>query len=143
MVRWQMSEARRDFSTLVERASRGEWQLVGRRARAEVVLADAAEISALLAAAFPFAPDVFIEDESVGIYLNELDVHGVGATLEEAQEDLIDAVLEYVDDWQDDLRSAPNHRQRAGFVRRLELARDRADAHLILFAEKPDGASEK
>ena len=49
MVRWQMSEARRDFSTLVERASRGEWQLVGRRAPAEVVLADAAEIAELLA----------------------------------------------------------------------------------------------
>src|SRR5665648_338424 len=86
MVRWQMSEARKDFSTLVERASRGEWQLVGRRARAEVVLADAAEIAELLAAAFSFAPEVFVEKTGVEIWLPELEVHGQGSTLAEAKD---------------------------------------------------------
>jgi prevent-host-death family protein len=142
MVRWQMSEARKDFSTLVERASRGEWQLVGRRARAEVVLADAAEIAELLATAFPFAPEVFVEKTGVEIWLPELEVYGRGSTLAQAKDDLVEAALDLVDVWETELRAAPNQRHKCGHVRRVQLAHDQAQVAEVLFGSNP-GDSER
>ncbi|MCX6374171.1 MAG: hypothetical protein NTX16_14075 [Actinobacteria bacterium] len=140
MVRWQMSAARKDFSTLVERASHGEWQVVGRRARAEVVLADAAEIAELLAAAFPFAPEVFARKTGVEIWLPELEVYGQGATLAAAQDDLVEAALDFVDVWEAELRAAPNQRHKSGHARRVQLAHDRARVAEVLFSAAPDGS---
>lgn len=142
MVRWQMSEARKDFSTLVERASRGEWQLVGRRARAEVVLADAAEIAELLTTAFPFAPEVFVEKSGVEIWLPELEVYGQGSTLAQAKDDLVEAALDLVDVWETELRAAPNQRHKSGHVRRVQLAHDQAQVAEMLFGSNP-GDSER
>lgn len=139
MVRWQMSEARKNFSTLVERASRGEWQLVGRRARAEVVLADAAEIAELLAAAFPFAPEVFVEKTRVEIWLPELEVYGQGSTLAEAKDDLVEAALDFVDAWEAELRAAPNQRHKSGHARRVQFAHDQAQVAEVLFGSTPGG----
>jgi hypothetical protein len=133
-----MTEARAQLPTLLEQVRRGNWQLIGRRGKAEAVVADAAEVQALLASAYAFTPGVFIEEDQVGIYLEELDVHGVGATLEEAESDLLDAVLEYIDDWQDHLHAAPNHRGRAGYVRRIQLAGERAGVHRVLFGDSGD-----
>jgi len=142
MVRWQMSEARKDFSTLVARASRGEWQLVGRRARAEVVLADAAEIAELLAAAFPFAPEVFVEKSGVEIWLPELEVYGRGGTLAEAQDDLVEAALDFVDAWEAELRAAPNQRHKGGHARRVQLAHDQGRVAEVLFGSS-EGSSQQ
>jgi len=135
METWPMTEARRQLPALLENARSGRWQLIGRRGRPEVVVAGAVQLAELLGACCPFTPEVFIEKGEVGIYLAELDVHGVGATLEEAEDDLIDAALEYVEDWEDHLHAAPNHRGRVGHVRRLELAGDAAELHRVLFGE--------
>lgn len=139
----QVSEARSQFSTLLERARKGEWQLIGRRGHAEVVLADAAELARLLAEHCPFEPEVFFEEPGVGIYLHELDVHGVGDTLAAAQSELIDAALVYAAAWDDDLRGAPNHAFRMGHVRRLQLAADDAEAGRILFGDDCEPPTEQ
>lgn len=135
METWPMTEARRQLPALLDKVRGGRWQLIGRRGRPEVVVAGAAQLAELLGACCPFAPEVFIEKDEVGIYLAELDVHGVGATLEEAEADLIEAALEYVEDWEDHLYAAPNHRGRVGHVRRLELAGDAAGLRRVLFGE--------
>jgi len=126
--RLNVSEARRDFSALVDRAGRGDWQVIGRRGQAEVVLADGRELDALLAHCFAFAPEVSFEDENVGIYLAELQLHGVGTSLAEAQTDLMEAAIGYASDWVEWLHAAPGHRERAGWVRRVQLAGDEAAA---------------
>jgi hypothetical protein len=69
------------------------------------------------------------------VYLCELDVHGAGATLHEALEDLAEAMLEYADDWVDHLRHAPNHQHRAGYVHRIELAGDTQGVVAMLTAD--------
>jgi prevent-host-death family protein len=140
METWPMTEARAQLPTLLERVRHGKWQLIGRRGRPEAVVASAAEVEDLLAACYSFSPEVFIEEDEVGIYLMELDVHGVGATLQEAEDDLIEAALEYVEDWEDHLHAAPNHRSNAGYVRRLELAGDAAGVRRVLFDELPETA---
>ena len=137
METWPMTEARRQLPTLLDKVRGGRWQLIGRRGRPEAVVADAAQLAELLGVCCPFAPEVFIEEGEVGIYLAELDVHGVGATLKEAEDDLIEAALEYVEDWEDHLYAAPNHRGKVGHVRRLELAGDAAGVRRVLFGEPP------
>jgi prevent-host-death family protein len=141
METWPMTEARRQLPALLEKARSGRWQLIGRRGRPEVVVAGAAQLAELLGACCAFTPEVFIEKSEVGIYLAELDVHGVGATLEEAEDDLIEAALDYVEDWDDHLHAAPNHRGRVGHVRRLELAGDAAGMRHVLFGEPSAEAS--
>ena len=138
METWPMAEARRQLPALLDKVRDGHWQFIGRRGRPEAVVANAAQLAELLAASYPFAPEVFIEDDEVGIYLTELDVHGVGANLQEAEDDVLAAALEYVEDWVDHLHAAPNHRAKAGHVRRLELAGDTEGARRMLFGE-PSG----
>jgi len=104
------------------------------------VLAGAAEIAELLAAAFPFAPQVFAEKTGVEIWLPELEVYGQGSTLAEAQDDLIEAALDFVDAWEAELRAAPNPRGKSGHARRLQLAHDRARVAEVLFGATPDGS---
>jgi hypothetical protein len=67
---------------------------------------------------------VSFEDENVGIYLLELAVHGVGTSLPEAQADLMDATAAYVAEWVEWLHAAPDHSDKAGWVRRVQLAGD-------------------
>ena len=135
METWPMAEARRQLPALLDKVRNGHWQLIGRRGRPEAVVANAAQLAELLAASYPFAPEVFIEEDEVGIYLAELDVHGVGADLQEAEDDALAAALEYVDDWIDHLHAAPDRHAQAGHVRRLELAGGVEGARRALFGE--------
>lgn len=137
-----MTEARAQLPTLLDEARHGRWQLIGRRGKAEAVLAGAAELDALLAPTYRLAPEVFLDEGEVGIYLYELDVHGVGATLDEAEADLAEVVLEYVEDWQDHLFAAPNHRVKAGCVRRLQIADGLAGVRRLLFSGPADALTE-
>jgi prevent-host-death family protein len=137
METWPMTEARRQLPALLDKVRDGRWQLIGRRGRPEAVIADAAQMAELLRACYPFSPEVFVEQDEVGIYLTELEVHGTGATLQDAEDDLLEAALDYVEDWEDHLKAAPNHRGNVGYVRRLELAGDAAGVRSVLFGEPP------
>lgn len=135
METWPMTEARAQLPTLLEKVRGGHWQLIGRRGRPEVVVAEAGEMEALLAPVFRFRPEVDIDDGEVGIYLYELDVHGVGDTLDEALNDLAEVMIEYAEDWVDHLRHAPNHAPRTGYVRRIEIAGDTQGVVAMLNAD--------
>jgi prevent-host-death family protein len=124
METWTVTEARRQLPSLLDKANRGQWQLIGRRNRREAVLADADEIGALLGAAYRFHPEVVMSDHDVGLWLPELNTHATAATLDEALCELADVMLGYAEDWEDQLRHAVNHRDNIGYVRRIELAGD-------------------
>ncbi|MCW2642256.1 MAG: hypothetical protein JWP76_4562 [Dactylosporangium sp.] len=47
-----------------------------------------------------------------------------GATFDEAIDDLIDALREYAEDWQDRLLDAPNHGNNWGLVQLISLSDD-------------------
>lgn len=124
METWQMTEARAQLPTLLDEASRGRWQLIGRRGGPLAVIADVAEVEALLATAYRFSPEVVIEEHEVGIYLTELETHATGATLDEALAALADVMIGYARDWEDHLRSAVDQSPTAGYMRRIQLAGD-------------------
>lgn len=140
METWPMTEARRRLPTLLERARSGEWQILGRRGRPEAVIAGAAEIDDLLSSAYRFHPELVVGDDIVGAWLPELETHATGATLDEALAELADVMIEYAEDWQDHLRLAANHRRRAGYVRRIQLAGE-AEGVLALLQRDADAES--
>ena len=76
-----------------------------------------------------------IDEGDVGIYLYELDVHGVGGTLDEALEDLAEAMLEYAGRLGRPVASRPNHRPARGYVRRIEIAGDTQGVVAMLNAD--------
>jgi hypothetical protein len=140
--RFGLAEARKMLSALLAWVSSGRGNLIvieprGKRA---AVLVDAEEHAGLLAKAFPFAPEVFFHDDSVAIWLPELAVFGEGVNLDEAKEDLVDAVLDYAESWySDNLRAAPLHAERAGWLQRIRLAGpDRVAGVLFNDDEAPD-----
>lgn len=136
-----MTEARRHFPALLDKARNGDWQIIGRRGRSEAVLANVAELDELLCTVYRFRPEVDFAEQGVGVWLPELETHGVGATLDEALADLADAMVEYAEDWVDHLRHAVNHRPRAGYVRRIQLAGD-VPGVLAMLDRDADAASE-
>jgi len=133
---WKASEARNHWADLLDAAASGDWQRVEPLRREPVILASQRQLARLLELAAPFAPEVLYEDDdSVSIWLNEFDVYGSGDSLEEAAGDLLESVREYVDDWEEDLKLAPNHRDRIWHVRRVQLAGDDEQLCRIIFGD--------
>jgi hypothetical protein len=123
---WQTTEAGRHFQTLMDGVRRGEWQLIGRRGRAEAVLADPGELSDLLGAGYPFRPKTSFGEQGAEIWLPEVGAHVVGATLADARRRLAQAMIAFAADWEEHLRQTADQRLKAGYVRRIELASDEA-----------------
>jgi hypothetical protein len=55
-----------------------------------------------------------------------LPISGSGSTLDDAVDDLLVALREYADDWNDHLSGAPNHRDSWGLVQLVDLSDDAA-----------------
>jgi len=131
-----VSKARRMLSDLLDKVHSGGLRVIDRR-EASVALVDAEMMDFVLARAFPFNPEVYFGEESgVAIWLPELEVFGEGEDLEGAQEALLDAVLDYVPLWEEELRRAPNHVQRFGWVYRIQLAERPERIREMLFEER-------
>jgi hypothetical protein len=131
----QFTEAVRGMSRLASEVEHGRPFVIERRG-SRFVLCSVEELESALRCCYRFDPEVFFDDDdSVAIWLPELDVHGEGSTLEEAQADLVDVVCEYVEAWQESLRHAPNHAGRRGWVRRLQLAEGEDGVRAVLFGE--------
>ena len=109
-----------------------EWLLIGRRARAEAVLADAGEISDLLGAGYRFRPKAAFAEQGAEIWLPEVGTHVVGATLEDARRELAEAMIGFASDWEEHRRHTANQSLKAGHVRRIQLAGDQTGVLAML-----------
>jgi len=132
-VVYQFSEARQKMSQIVTQVEKGGLAVIQRRG-ATVMLATVEEQDALLSGCYSFAPQVHFSPGIVEIWLPELEVHGEGATLSEAEDDLVDAAEEYADEWEDRLSHAPDHDARLGWVRRVQLAQAQGRTRELLFS---------
>ena len=115
-----MSQARASFPALHRD---GQQAPVGiTRRNHEFVLAGADQLQRWLGARYRFTTEVIYEpDGGVALWVPELALFGRGETYGQAREDLLAEVLDYLDDWDDELHVAPNHKAREGWVRRLQL----------------------
>jgi len=59
-------------------------------------------------------PSVVAEAGGWSIFVPGVPVAADGASFDEALEEMVDALREYAEDWQDHLLNAPNHRDKLG-----------------------------
>jgi hypothetical protein len=133
------SEARASLADLFDAAVRHVPTRIARRRSGEAVLISREDLMQLVSR-HGFSPAVYFEPEAVSIWLPELGIWGRGAGFEEARDDLIDEVREYVAGFVDDerMRQAPNHLSRTPWVIRALLIDDDAELADAIFAD-PDG----
>ena len=117
------SEARGHFKDLLDAAERGQPGLV-RREGQQAAFVNAERLLSFLARLCPARAQVVAEAGGWSVFIPNLPVAADGATFDEALVEMVDALREYADDWQDHLRDAPNHRDNWGLVQLVSLSDD-------------------
>lgn len=137
------SSARKQFSSLYDRVEGGAVAVVQRRGSRPIAVVDAEEQQQLLALHFPFAVQVRIGKDNVAMWVEDLPVHAQADELNSATHALAQELIEYAEDWESELRFAPNHKGALGFVRRIQLAgsEEAVEAMLIADAEVASAAA--
>jgi predicted RNase H-like HicB family nuclease len=117
------SEARKNLKSLLDAAESGRVATV-RRDSATAAVLDAARLRHFLASVVPSRAQVVQEAEGWSIFIPGLPVAADGETFDEAVTDMIEALREYAEDWQDRLLNASNHRENWGLVQLIGLSDD-------------------
>ncbi|GIH76329.1 prevent-host-death protein [Planobispora longispora] len=117
------TEARTHLKRLLDAAARG-WTATVRRDKTRAAVVDAERLRAFLAAVTPSRAEVVAEGGGWSVFIPGLPVAADGATFEEAIDEMVGALREYAEDWQDHLLDAPNHRENWGLVQLIELSDD-------------------
>lgn len=116
--------------------------LIERHRRAGVFVGedDASE----LLSPYEFHTEVFFEPAAVSFWVPELALYGRGATYEEAGEDLVEEIRDYIEEYWSEIdryRKAPNRASHFPYLMRAHLADRRGELLDVLLAEPSDAAS--
>ncbi|MEW1848482.1 prevent-host-death protein [Nonomuraea angiospora] len=117
------TEARAHLKALLDAAERGRVATV-RRESATTALVDVDRLRHYLAAVTPSHAQAVPEDGGWSIFIPGLPLAADGRTFNEAVIEMVDALREYAEDWQDHLLDAPNHRENWGLVQLISLSDD-------------------
>ena len=117
------SDARAHLKDLLDAAERGRVATVRRESASAAVL-DAARLRHFLATVVPSRAQVVPEAGGWSVFIPGLPVAADGPTFDAAIEEMVEALREYAEDWQDRLLDAPNHRDNWGLVQLISLSDD-------------------
>jgi predicted RNase H-like HicB family nuclease len=117
------TDARTHFKDLLDAAERGRPATVRRDAVTTAVV-DAERLRASFAELSRSCAQVIPEAGGWSIMIPGLPVAADGNTFDEAVNEMIDALREYADDWQERLLDAPNHRHNWVLVQLISLSTD-------------------
>jgi prevent-host-death family protein len=117
------TEARNKLKDLLDAAENGQVVTVRRDAATAVVL-DAERLRYFLASVVPSQAQVVQEAGGWSVFIPGLPVAADGETFGEAIAEMVTALREYAEDWQDHLLHAPNHRENWGLVQMISLSSD-------------------
>lgn len=117
------TDARTHLKDLLDAAEKGRVATV-RRESARAAVVDVERLRHFLAALVPRKAQVVAEAEGWSVFVPGLPVSADGTTFDEAITEMIDALREYADDWQERLLDAPNHRENWGLVQLISLSDD-------------------
>ena len=117
------TEARAHLKELLDAAEQGRPASVCRDASTAMVV-DAARLRGFLLSSYPSRAEVVAEAGGWSAFIPGLPVAADGATFNEAVTEMVDALREYADDWQDHLYNVPNHADNWGLVHLVELSDD-------------------
>lgn len=117
------TEARAHLKDLLDAAAAGRVATV-RRDSAKAAVVDVARLCHFLASRIPSRAQVVPEAGGWSIFIPGLPIAADGPTFDDAVTEMIDALHEYSDDWQERLLDIPNHRENWGLVQLIELSTD-------------------
>jgi predicted RNase H-like HicB family nuclease len=117
------TEARSKLKDLLDAAENGQVATIRRDAVTAVVL-DAERLRYYLASVVPSGAQVVQEAGGWSVFIPGLPVAADGGTFEEAISEMVAALREYAEDWQDHLLHAANHREHWGLVQMICLSSD-------------------
>jgi len=117
------TEARAHLKDLLDAAERGRVATV-RRDAATTAVVDVERLRHSLASLCPSRAQVVAEAGGWSVFIPGLPVAADGASFAEAVSEMIVALREYADDWQDRLLDAPNHQNNWGLVQLISLSDD-------------------
>ncbi|NJC68316.1 prevent-host-death protein [Planosporangium thailandense] len=117
------TDARAHLKDLLDAAERGRVATV-RRDGGRTAVVDVERLRASLATLSPSRAQVVAEAGGWSAFIPGLPVAADGATFEEAIVEMIDALREYAEDWQERLLDAPNHRNNWALVQLISLSTD-------------------
>ena len=118
-----VTEARAHFRALIDAAEAGIPATVRRDSRRAAVV-DADRLRHFLVSVHPARADVVAEAGGWSVMLPGLPIAAEGETFDEAVDEMVSALREYVEDWADHLRHAPNHEQNWGLIQIIDLSSD-------------------
>ncbi|MFG2023287.1 prevent-host-death protein [Streptomyces sp. NPDC048825] len=117
------TQARAHLKDLLDAADEGRGATVRRNSgRAAVV--DVERLRRHLSLGCPSKAEVVAEAAGWSVFLPGLPLAADGGTFDEAMEEMVQALREYAKDWQDRLRTAPNHEENWGLVQLIALSDD-------------------
>lgn len=102
------TEARAHMKEMLDAAERGQPATV-RRGSLTAMVIDADRLRRFLLSAYPSRAQVIAEAGGWSVFIPGLPVAADGVTFDEAVTEMIDALREYAEDWQERLYSVPNH----------------------------------
>ncbi|MER5420847.1 prevent-host-death protein [Streptosporangium roseum] len=117
------TEARAHLKDLLDAAARGRTATL-RRDTARAVVIDAERLRDFLTTVTPSRAEVVPEDGGWSVFIPGLPVAADGPTFDAAIDEMVDALRDYAEDWQDRLLDAPNHRANWGLVLLISLSDD-------------------
>ncbi|NMO54154.1 prevent-host-death protein [Actinoplanes sp. TBRC 11911] len=117
------TEARTHLKALLDAAERGRVATVRRESRTTAFV-DQERLRHFLAAVTPSRAEIVAEGGGWSVFIPDLPVAADGATVDEALSEMIVALREYAEDWQDRLLDAPNHSANWGLVQLISLSDD-------------------
>lgn len=117
------TDARAHLKDLLDAAERGRVATV-RRDSVTTAVVDVARLCHFLASIVPSRAQVVAEGGGWSVFIPGLPVAADGASFDEAITEMIDALREYAEDWQQHLLDAPNHRDNWGLVQLISLSDD-------------------
>ncbi|WP_367130874.1 type II toxin-antitoxin system HicB family antitoxin [Saccharothrix sp. HUAS TT1] len=117
------TEARAHLKDLLDAAEQGRVATV-RRDSSTTAVVDVRRLRHFLASIVPSRAQVVPEAGGWSVFIPGLPVAADGPSFDEAITEMIDALREYAEDWQDRLRDAPNHRDNWGLVQLISFSDD-------------------
>lgn len=117
------TDARTHLKDLLDAAERGRVATVRRDARTTAFV-DRERLRYFLAAVTPSRAQVVAEGGSWSVFIPGLPVAADGASFDDAVNEMVIALREYAEDWQDRLLDAPNHAGNWGLVQLVSHSDD-------------------
>lgn len=127
-------EARDQLKDVLDEAERGGVAVVRREKPVVLVLRD--DVDQLVASKAPLDVESAVTDGQFAFWLEDVPVHAVGADLDDAEEQFLDALVDYADLWYQELRYAPNHARNQCLALRVAMyAGDREELRRVVFGD--------